>query len=424
MDNQPSSNAADQVLHSWQKLAAALRGVSPAGYLRAGLLLATLAGLAWVAWQARAALLPFIAGGVIAYILLPLVNNLDRFMPRFLAVLISLALMLGFLAFIFYILIPPLVAQAPNFFQLLPDRDEIQVLIGRLRTLILTLPPATQEAVVDMLQNVSLTLREYLDQSLNGMAGAAVLILVGIFNSIGFLLGFLVVPAWLLSVLKDQRRGINAMNRILPDSIEQDFWAVIRIIDRPLRTYVSGQFLLAVITGIVVYFSFVFLELIGWDPILYKVPLALWAAVFALIPELGPYLGALPAVLGGFSRSPEHGLEVIVLFTAIHYLINRFAGSRIENRLLQIHPAILLVAIVALSQFGIIWILLAAPVISILINLFRYLYGRLSDPPRPAGLLPDQSVLLKPTVEEKPAVYHTPQVYRRIREARRPAGRM
>jgi predicted PurR-regulated permease PerM len=423
MGNRTAPDTADRTLHSWGKLAAALKGVSPAGYLRFGLVLAAFAGIAWIAWQARAALLPFFAGAVIAYILLPLVNTLDRLVPRFLAVAIALALFFGFLIFLFYILIPPLVRQAPNFLRLLPDRTEIQGIIERLRLIIQTLPGPTQEAVLKMLENVSLTLREYLDRNLAGFAGAVVLFLVTIFNSIGFILGFLVVPAWLLSVLKDQRRGVRALNRVIPDSIEQDFWAVARIIDRPLRAFVSGQFLLAVVTGVAVYLGMIFLEMIGWAPIQYKVPLAVWAAVFALIPELGPYLGALPAVLGGFSRSPQAGLGVIALYIVLHYLINRFAGSRLENRIFQAHPAVLLVVLVALSQLGFLWILVAAPVIAILTNLFRYLYGRLSDPPAPAGVLPGQPVPQAQKVEEAP-VYRIPLVYRRREEARRSSERI
>jgi hypothetical protein len=37
MDDQPLSASTGQTLHSWRKLAAALKGITPAGYLRAGL---------------------------------------------------------------------------------------------------------------------------------------------------------------------------------------------------------------------------------------------------------------------------------------------------------------------------------------------------------------------------------------------------
>ena len=67
-----------------------------------------------VIWQARVALLPFFVGAVIAYILLPLVNSHgpgDAALP---GCADRLALLLGGLALIFYLLIPPLVTQTPT----------------------------------------------------------------------------------------------------------------------------------------------------------------------------------------------------------------------------------------------------------------------------------------------------------------------
>jgi hypothetical protein len=90
---------------------------------------------------------------------------------------------------------------------------------------------------------------------------------------------------------------------------------------------------------------------------------------------------------------------------------------------IQIHPAILLVAIVALSELGFLWVLVAAPVISILVNLFRYLYGRLSDPPLPAGVLPGQPVPELQTNPEAP-LPRIPMVYQRSRIARRSTERI
>lgn len=410
-------------MNSWQKLTTALRGISPAGYLRSGLVLAAAAGIIWVAWQARTALLPFFIGGAIAYILVPLVNTMDRVLPRFLAVVTALALLLGGLVLVFYLLIPPLVREAPVFLNLIPDRTEIQAAVERLRGFIQTLPPNAQATVVQLIEKVSVTLRQSLDNGLNNLAGNLIAHLVRVFNSIGFILGFLIVPAWLLTVLKDQRKGFLALNRVIPAPAQKDFWAMIKIVDRPLRAYVGGQFLLSLVVGVGVYALLSVLEMFGFAPVTYKVPLAVWAATFELIPEIGPYLGAVPAVLGGFLRSPQEGLIVIGTYIALHYLINQIVGSRVENRIIQGHPAILLVVLVAISQFGFLWVLLAAPIISIVSGLFRYLYGRLSDPPMPAGVLPGEPVPVAPTVQETPT-YRIPRVYQRRAAARRSSERM
>lgn len=56
--------------------------------------------------------------------------------------------------------------------------------------------------------------------------------------------------------------------------------------------------------------------------------------------------------------------------------------------MLDVHPGLLIPAIVVLSEFGPIWLLAAAPVVAIIRDLARYLAGRLADPPSPAGVLP------------------------------------
>jgi len=72
-----------------------------------------------------------------------------------------------------------------------------------------------------------------------------------------------------------------------------------------------------------------------------------------------------------------------------------FAGDSVK-----IHPAILVVILVIASQFGLIWLFLGAPLAQITYDLYRYVYGRLSDPPRPAGLLPGEPL---PTTRQRGA---------------------
>ncbi|MGV2386069.1 MAG UNVERIFIED_CONTAM: hypothetical protein LOD86_12490, partial [Thermobifida fusca] len=60
--------------------------------------------------------------------------------------------------------------------------------------------------------------------------------------------------------------------------------------------------------------------------------------------------------------------------------------------------------------------LLAAPVGGVVRDLFRYTYGRLSDPPRPAGVLPDEvpSAAEETIAAEQPGS-RVPLVYQRAR---------
>ena len=133
------------------------------------------------------------------------------------------------------------------------------------------------------------------------------------------------------------------------------------------------------------------LEQLGLLAIEYKLLAAVLAGLMELIPDIGPFLWAIPAGAIGFANSLEMGLALLGTYFLGRWLVHRLLVSRFEHRVMGgIHPAFLVVAIVALSQFGVLWLFLAAPVVVIARDLFRYPYGRLSDPPRPAGLLPDE----------------------------------
>jgi len=96
------------------------------------------------------------------------------------------------------------------------------------------------------------------------------------------------------------------------------------------------------------------------------------------------------------------------------WLSNFLFGQRLQRQILDMHGALLVLVLVVLSSFGPLWVLLSAPVAAILRDLFRYAYGRLSDPPRPAGLLPGEPLPV-PLGSSAGRNGRVPLVYRRRR---------
>jgi predicted PurR-regulated permease PerM len=120
--------------------------------------------------------------------------------------------------------------------------------------------------------------------------------------------------------------------------------------------------------------------------------LAIIAGTTELIPIIGPVIGAIPAITLGFFDSVTTGVAVTILYVAIQQLENNFLVPRIVGESVGIHPAILMVLLVVLGQaFGLIGIILSAPLAAVVRDTFIYVNGRLSDPPRPAGLLPERA---------------------------------
>jgi predicted PurR-regulated permease PerM len=406
---------------AWRRLGLWLRSITPAGLVRFGLTIGALLAIGWLIRVAWLALLPFMVGLVIAYILLPVVNWLDRWLPRGLAVALTMMGAIAFVVWFIALLVPALAEQVMLTYLAVPSIEELREYATQARAYLQSLPPPTQDIVNQTIERAGVAVRENLDLFLGNLVTVLITTVLRLVNTVGFVLGFLIVPTWLLTILSQQKAGVKAINRLLPGWMRADFWAVLRILDRPFRAFVGGQLLLGLASGVGMYLGLTLMEGLGWPALPYKLVVAIFIGVMQLIPSLGPFLGAIPAVLVMLFREPLLGVAVLGLYLIVQWLVNMLVLPHVERKIIDIHPALLVIVIVALSEVSIWWLLLAAPVTAVVRDLFRYTYGRLSDPPRPAGLLPDQPLpaqaeKLPPT--ERRSQRPVPLVYRRGRAMR------
>jgi predicted PurR-regulated permease PerM len=409
----------------WRRLGLHLRSVTPRDILRLLLVAGALYAVLWLAVESWPALLPFVAGGLIGYAVLPIVNALDRVMPRPLAALLTMTGALCLLGLSLAILVPPLALQLFRLYQALPTLEELREAVERLRQQLGALPLPVQDFVRDSWARASTTLRANLELAVGRSAELTVAGLLGLFEALSFFLGLLVIPTWLLSVVTGQRRAAQEIDRTLPSWLRPDFWAVVRIVDGAFGAFIRGQLLVALAVGGLTYAGLQGLEWLGW-PVGYPVVLAVVAALFQLVPQLGPLVSAVLGALVGFSASPGTGLAVLGMYYLVQRLVGMSVGSRVERRVSDLHPTILVLVIVALSQLGWQWIFLAAPVAAVAHDLWRYAFGRLGDPPRPAGVLPGAELSGAPPAGAEapglPAPRPLPLVYRRTQETRGARG--
>jgi predicted PurR-regulated permease PerM len=417
--------AAQNAGRAWRRLGLRLLSITPGILARAGLLVAALSVIVWFISTTWVSLIPFIIGGIIAYAALPLVNRLDRYMPRLLAVLLVMSLVLLLIAGFFMLLVPIVAQQVYNIYLNLPGLDEVRGYLDRTREYVKTLPEPTQQAINNAWAQASAKIQQNLSLYLSSLVNTLINLVLSVVNTVSFILGFIVVPTWLLYVLTDQPRGKQALNQLLPDWLRGDFWAVLGIFDRAFGRFIRGQMLTAFVTSVLVYLGLALLvRYYGLQTSgRYEVLLAMIAGITQLIPSIGPFLGVIPAALIGLSVSVQFSLMVILIYIIVQWIIVNFVYSRVERNIIDVHPAILILIIVALSQFGFWWILLATPVTAVLRDLFRYAYGRLSDPPWPAGVLPGEPLppqsLAAQATNPIPAP-RLPLIYRRQRDLGQP----
>jgi predicted PurR-regulated permease PerM len=360
------------------------------------LVAAAVYGVGWLLWQARAALTPFIFGAILAYLFLPLVNRFERRMPRWAAILATYVLVLLVLAVFISFIIPPLVDQISQLIAALPDGNTIQrwvdMAVAEYRALLTNLPANVQAEVQNAVNGVVNsginTLRENFLTYLRNVGTLLLTSALSVANTVSFLLGFFLIPFWLFYVLMDQRAGRDALDRALPARLRADFWSVVSIVDNDFSGYLRGQLILGAAVAAAAGIGLTVLNLLGLE-VPYVLVLALIAGVTELIPLIGPILGSIPAILLGFADGPTTGLAVLVLYIAIQQLENNFLVPRIVGDSVGLHAAVLMVLLVVCAQvFGVVGAILSAPVGAVCRDVFQYLYGRLSEPPLPAGFLP------------------------------------
>lgn len=140
---------------------------------------------------------------------------------------------------------------------------------------------------------------------------------------------------------------------------------------RALRLWLLGRLVSMAVVGLLTWIGLV---LIGVPSAL---ALALLAALLEFIPFLGPILAAVPAVMLAFADSPQTALWTILLFVAIQQLEGNVLEPLVQQRAVDLPPALLLFALVAGGLvFGAAGVVLAAPFTVVLFVLVKRLYVR------------------------------------------------
>ena len=133
--------------------------------------------------------------------------------------------------------------------------------------------------------------------------------------------------------------------------------AVVDLSIERIGGYVVGNFITSVVCGAA---TLVALLVMG---VPFAVPLALWAGLADLIPAVGSFLGAAPAILVAFIESPVLGGLTLVYFIAYQQFENYVLVPRVMRNAVNLSPAAVIIAtLVGGSLAGLAGALLALPV--------------------------------------------------------------
>ena len=318
-----------------------------------------------------------LGGMALAIVLSFPVRALSHFMPRGLAILLTVLGVLGLISLGFFFLVPLLIEQLTTLVRTTPRiaNSANQLLLDVIRALNeRQLVPGSDpeefgKRIVNDLFDRAQNLTENLLRSLLGLIPKA-------FNFGVALFGVLFVAIYLLV---DVRKVKAAYLKTIPTHYRHDARDLWNAFGESLSRYLGGLVFVVMIQGVLAAAA---LYLLG---VRYAILLGVWVSITAIIPYLGAFLGGIPAVIVAlvfgssvFESSTTTAILTIVAYVLIQQLEGNFLTPRIQGQALHVHPILVLLAVIAGGELaGLAGVVFAVPALAVFRVFFDFLRVRL-----------------------------------------------
>ena len=108
--------------------------------------------------------------------------------------------------------------------------------------------------------------------------------------------------------------------------------------------------------------------------------LAILAGLISFIPNFGPLIAFIPALLVALMQSPQTAALVAGLYILIQFIESNFITTLVQKKLLNMPPALIIIAQLIMGLLTGAWgLVLATPIIVIVIVLVQELYLKNRD---------------------------------------------
>lgn len=338
---------------------------------RTRLILLLLIGVAFylIATRATSVILLLFMGAIVALVLSFPVRFLNTFLPRRIAITIVALSTLLFATVLLALLIPFAINEVSRFAESFPQ---------------------TVDALQDLTRDLLFQFynRGWMDQHPDrvlsdieaGVFDAAQRLVTDVLtNTVGWMtrsvnllittFGVIFVSIYLLA---DIPRFKDSFVRMWAPAYRDDAVVLWDTLGYSLSRYLSGILLSIVIQGVA---AFIGLSMLG---VPYAVLLGCWMAMTAILPYIGAFLGAIPAIAIALTISWELALLTTLLYIVINQLEANLITPRIQGSAVRVHPLLVFFSVIAgSSMFGAIGAVMAVPILAVLRVLGEFFWLRL-----------------------------------------------
>ncbi len=266
-----------------------------------------------------------------------------RKIPRTISLLVVYIFLIAIITLIIYVLVPPIIEQIQQLIVILPQYFEIvSDYLGKNFNIF-------EEEVSNF---------EEVTKSLTGKFGDFA---TNIYDTLsGFLGGLLtliiiLVLSFYFTVEEDNFKKF--ITSITPTKHRLYIEDLVKRIQRQIGLWLRGQLTLGLIVGVLIFIGLSVLD------VRYALILALLAAIFEIVPYIGPILAAIPAVFLAFNQSPTTGFLVIGLYLIVQQIENHIIVPKVMGKTVGLNPLVVILVILVGSKIaGIMGAILAVPI--------------------------------------------------------------
>lgn len=283
---------------------------------------------------------------IIVFCLKGIVNNLERHgVSRAMGTFVSFVVMFIVLAILVWALFTPvlgfgdqvndLIAQVPGYIAL--AQESFNNFYAQYSYLL-------QDDTINKWVNESFaTVGAFANSAVQNSAKGAIDITTGVGSAL-MVIGFaLVVSYWVLMELPAMGREIH---RIVPEHYHVDLNAIYLICTRVMGGYIRGTLIQCAVIGLLAAIGFYIMGIPS------AAVLGVLTGVLNIIPVVGPWFGGALAACIGVFVSPLMAFVAFIYTIVIQQLIYTFVSPKVLGDACNVHPALVLIALVAGSALG------------------------------------------------------------------------
>ena len=308
-------------------------------------------------------LAPLFIGFIVAWLFAPLVDKMTKKgMSRIFASMIVYVVFIAFLLVFFRIFIPIIYNELNELIKTLPSitgkiTDFINNTFDKIDSEAFNIE-AIKTNILDAITNYGTSISSNLPTTI-------VSIMSNLVSGLGTIFFGLIIGVYMLF---DFDNVTNLLLKVIPVKHQVEVASLVEKIGSEVRKCVNGTLLVACMVFVC--------DTIGFSIIGLKSALlfGLFCGITDLIPYIGPYLGTAVATVVGLTQNPLIGLGVFIIACVVQLIESYVLQPIVMSKATNLHPVVIICGLLIFGHFfGIIGMILASPIMSVIKVIFEFI---------------------------------------------------